>query len=77
MRQLSDHTVAAQLAARIKATKLFQLFVRQLGPRDVWYVSAFAIDASGNVRELKATAADPLEAFEQLFRNLDAGAASE
>lgn len=72
MRQISDTTLDAQLDQRMRRVRLHQLFMRKLGPNDVVYLSAFATNAKGKVIEVKATALTFGEAFDQLWRNLDA-----
>ncbi len=51
--------------------RVFQLFARKLGPNDVTYVSALAMDPRDRVVEAKATAMELGDALVQLFANLD------
>jgi hypothetical protein len=53
--RLSDRTLADVLAARLRAAGLFELFIRELAPRE-WYASARGFLVDG--RMFKATARD-------------------
>lgn len=77
MKQLSDRTLAEQLARRLRAVGAYQLFLRKLGPGDVVYVSAQAFDAAGDVVEGRATAIELEDALVQLLANLDQATAPE
>lgn len=70
-------TIAAELEAELAGTRVFQLFVRHLGPDDVFYASAFALDANGNVVEAKASAMELRDALTLLLTNLDQATAPE
>src|SRR5262249_16639880 len=52
----SRTTIAAELQAELDGARVFQLFARKLGPNDVTYVSAMALDPRHRVVEVKATA---------------------
>jgi len=67
----SRTTLAAELQAELEGTRVFQLFARKLGPNDVTYVSAMALDPRDCVVEVKATAMELGDALVQLFANLD------
>jgi hypothetical protein len=67
----SRATLAAELQAELDGARVFQLFARKLGPHDVTYVSALALDARDRVVEVKATAMELGDALIQLFANLD------
>lgn len=75
--QLSDRTIAEQLARRLRGGRAFQVFMRRLGPGDVVYVSALAWDADENIVEIKASADELETALVQLFRNIDQATAPE
>jgi hypothetical protein len=75
--QLSDRTLAEQLARRLRGARVFQLFARRLGPGDVVYVSALAWDADENIVEAKASAMELEQALLQLLSNLDTATAPE
>lgn len=75
--QLSDKTLAEQLARRLRGGRAFQVFLRRLGPGDVVYVSALAWGADGNIVEIKASADELDTALVQLFRNIDQATAPE
>jgi hypothetical protein len=67
----SRATIAAELQAELEGARVFQLFARKLGPSDVTYVSALALDPRDRVVEVKATAMELGDALIQLFANLD------
>jgi hypothetical protein len=67
----SRATIAAELQAELEGARVFQLFARKLGPNDVTYVSALALDPRDRVVEVKATAMELGDALLQLFANLD------
>lgn len=67
----SRATIAAELQAELDGARVFQLFARKLGPNDVTYVSALALDPRDRVVEVKATAMELGDALVQLFANLD------
>ena len=67
----SRATIAAELQAELDGARVFQLFVRQLGPSDVTYLSALALDPRNRVVEVKATAMELGDALIQLLANLD------
>jgi hypothetical protein len=67
----SRATIAAELQAELDGARVFQLFARKLGPHDVTYVSALALDPCDRVVEVKATAMELGDALVQLFANLD------
>jgi hypothetical protein len=67
----SRATIAAELQAELEGARVFQLFARKLGPNDVTYVSALALDPRDRVVEVKATAMELGDALIQLFANLD------
>jgi hypothetical protein len=67
----SRATIAAELQAELEGARVFQLFARKLGPHDVTYVSALALDPRDRVVEVKATAMKLGDALIQLFANLD------
>ncbi len=67
----SRATIAAELQSELDGTRVFQLFARKLGPHDVTYVSALALDPRDRVVEVKATAMELGDALIQLFANLD------
>jgi len=67
----SRATTAAELQAELDGARVFQLFARKLGPSDVTYVSAMALDPRDRVVEVKATAMELGAALLQLFANLD------
>ena len=67
----SRATIAAELQAELEGARVFQLFCRQLGPHDVTYVSALALDPRDRVVEVKASAMELGDALVQLFANLD------
>jgi hypothetical protein len=73
----SRATLAAELEAELAGTRVFQLFVRQLGPDDVVYASALALDAGDRVVETKASAMTLRSALTQLLANLDQSTAPE
>ena len=73
----SRATIAAELEAELAGTRVFQLFVRHLGPDDVFYASAFALDANENVVEAKASAMELRDALTLLLTNLDQATAPE
>lgn len=75
--KLSRRTIATELKRELVGGRAFQLFMRRLGPNDVVYVSALAWSADGKVVEVKASAEDLVDAFEQLFLNLDQATAPE
>ncbi len=64
-------TIAEELQAELEGARVFQLFARKLGPPDVTYVSALALDPRDRVVEVKATAMELGDALIQLFANLD------
>ena len=51
----SRATIAAELQAELDGARVFQLYARKLGPSDVTYVSAMAMDPRNRVVEVKAT----------------------
>ncbi len=67
----SRATIAEELEAELAGARVFQLFVRHMGPNDVVYVSAFALDARDRVVEGKASAMTFHDALTQLLANLD------
>lgn len=67
----SRATIAAELQAELEGARVFQLFARRLGPNDVMYLSALALDPRDRVVEAKATAMELRDALIQLFANLD------
>jgi len=67
----SRATLAAELQAELEGARVFQLFARKLGPQDVTYVSAMALDPRDRVVEVKASAMELGDALIQLFANLD------
>jgi hypothetical protein len=67
----SRATIAAELQAELDGARVFQLFARKLGPNDVTYVSALALDPRDRVVEVKSTAMELGDALVQLFANLD------
>jgi hypothetical protein len=67
----SRATIAAELQAELESARVFQLFARKLGPNDVTYVSALALDPRDRVVEVKATAMEFGDTLLQLFANLD------
>lgn len=67
----SRATIAAELQAELDGARVFQLFARNLGPNDVTYVSALALDPCDRVVEVKASAMELGDALVQLFANLD------
>ncbi len=67
----SRATLAAELQVELESVRVFQLFARKLGPNDVTYVSALAMDPRDRVVEAKATAMELGDALVQLFANLD------
>jgi len=67
----SRATIAAELQAELDGARVFQLFARRLGPNDVTYVSAMALDPRDRVVEVKASAMELGDALIQLFANLD------
>ena len=67
----SRATLAAELQAELEGARVFQLFARKLGPNDVTYVSAMALDPRDRVVEVKASAMELGDALVQLFANLD------
>jgi len=67
----SRATLAAELEAELAGLRVHQLYVRHLGPNDVFYVSAFALDANEKVVEAKASAMTFAGALTQLLANLD------
>jgi hypothetical protein len=67
----SRATIAAELQAELDGARVFQVFARKLGPNDVTYVSAMALDTRDRVVEVKATAMELNDALVQLFANLD------
>ena len=67
----SRATLAEELQAELDGARVFQLFARRLGPSDVTYVSAMALDSRDRVVEVKATAMELGDALIQLFANLD------
>lgn len=69
--KLSDATLCAELALRLRGARVFQLFARKLGPRDVTYVSALAFGPGGNVIEAKASSMELSRALVLLLSNLD------
>lgn len=69
--RLSRATIAQELEVELAGVRVFQLFVRQLGPNDVVYMSAFALDANDKVVEAKASAMALGDALSQLLSNLD------
>lgn len=71
MKHISDQTLAELLERRLQGVRAIQLFCRQLGPHDVTYVSAMALDPRDRVVEVKATAMELGDALVQLFANLD------
>lgn len=77
MNQLSDRTLAEQLFRRLRGGRVFQVFMRRLGPGDVVYASALAFDADENVVEVKASALDPEAALVQLLNGIDQATAPE
>ena len=67
----SRATIATELQAELDGARVFQLYARRLGPGDVTYVSAMALDPRDRVVEVKATAMELGAALLQLFANLD------
>ena len=67
----SRATLAEELQAELEGARVFQLFARKLGPNDVTYVSAMALDPRDRVVEVKASAMELGDALIQLFANLD------
>lgn len=67
----SRATLAAELQVELEGARVFQLFARKLGPNDVTYVSAMALDPRDRVVEVKASAMELGDALIQLFANLD------
>lgn len=75
--QLSDRSLAEQLARRLRGARAFQLFLRKLGPNDVVYVSALGYGHDDNIVEAKASALTLEQALVQLLANLDQATAPE
>lgn len=76
-RQVSDRTLAQMLEKRLSGVRAFQVFMRRLGPGDVFYASAMAFGADDNIVEAKASAMAAEDALVQLLANLDQATASE
>jgi len=75
--QRSRATIAEELERELAGVRVYQLYVRHLGPDDVVYMSAFALDARNHVVEAKASAMTFRAALTQLFANLDQATAPE
>lgn len=75
--KLSRRTVIRELQRELRGQRVFQLFVRKLGPNDVVYASALAWGEDGRVVECKASAENFDDALEQLLLNLDQATAPE
>jgi len=73
----SRATIAAELAAELESLRVIQLFARRLGPSDVMYLSAFALNARNKVVEAKASAMEFADALAQLLANLDQATAPD
>jgi hypothetical protein len=73
--QVSDTTLVAMLQRRLRAARVFRLFVFKLGPKDVVYASALAWDPSGAIVEVKASAEDLGGALLMLLQNADTATA--
>jgi hypothetical protein len=76
-RAVSDRTLAQMLERRLGGVRAFQVFMRRLGPGDVFYASAMAFGADDNIVEAKASAMAAEDALVQLLANLDQATASE
>jgi hypothetical protein len=74
---LSRATLAMTLELELRGLRVFQVFMRRLGPADVVYVSALAWGADDNIVECKASAMSLSAALEQLLSNLDQATAPE
>lgn len=68
---VSDETLAALFAERLRGGRAFQFFARRLGPNDVIYVSAQAWGRDNNHVEARASAMRFEDALVELFLNLD------
>lgn len=74
---VSDHTLAGIVGRRLRQAKVFQLFLRDFGPKDVVYASAFATGADGRTVESKVSAEEIEDTLVMMLRDLDTATASE
>lgn len=75
--KISDRTLAEHLAIRLRGARVLRLHVNELGPDDMFYVSAMAGDWDGEIVECRAASEDLVEALVQLFKNIDTATAPE